>query len=213
MGPPGGDWGQEGPSFFNSSVGWGRGRQRGMASSATGFFQDPPALSNQFEDDAVLRSILAHASMPGDLYGEVVRDLTRFGAVVVDEVMLDAVADAEAHPPELVQYDAWGRRRDRIHTSAGWKHMKATSATEGLIAIAYDERYGRHARLYQFAKYYLFASSSAVYTCPLVGQQLSPLEPSRLPAQVSPRPWRTALHESSRFMVALMRHSERRSNA
>ncbi|RHY32081.1 hypothetical protein DYB32_002886 [Aphanomyces invadans] len=45
--------------------------------------------------------------------------------------------------------------------------MKRIAAEEGLIALAYDRSHGEYARVFQFAKLYLFAPSSAVFTCPL----------------------------------------------
>lgn len=36
-----------------------------------------------------------------------------------------------------------------------------------LIAIGYERKYGEHSRIYQFAKHYLYAPSSAAYDCPL----------------------------------------------
>jgi hypothetical protein len=36
-----------------------------------------------------------------------------------------------------------------------------------LIAIAYERKYKEFSRVYQFAKQYLYAPSSAMYSCPL----------------------------------------------
>jgi hypothetical protein len=36
-----------------------------------------------------------------------------------------------------------------------------------LIAIAYERKYDEFSRIYQFAKHYLYAPSSAMYSCPL----------------------------------------------
>jgi hypothetical protein len=46
------------------------------------------------------------------------------------------------NPPRLEQYDAWGKRIDRLVTSDAWKRMKVISAEEGLIAIAYERKFG-----------------------------------------------------------------------
>jgi len=60
--------------------------------------------------------------------------------------------DAEANPPRLEQYDAFGHRVDRLLTPEGWRKLFEASAREGLVAIAYERAYGQHSRLYQIAK-------------------------------------------------------------
>ncbi|KXS11916.1 acyl-CoA dehydrogenase/oxidase C-terminal [Gonapodya prolifera JEL478] len=139
-----------------------------FASSHSGFIQDPPTLANQYANDAVLQAIL-RLYVPPEKLALVEPDLARFGGVVVSDQMLDWVQNAEDNPPTVSQFDAWGRRVDRLVTSEGWRAMRTVSAREGIIAAAYDER-GRlahNARVVQFAKYYLFSPSSALYTCPL----------------------------------------------
>lgn len=131
----------------------------------SGFIQDGPVLGNQYQDDALLRSFLTR-HLPPDVMQEVAPDLIRFGARVVGDVK--AMADlAEAHPPVLAQYDAWGRRSDRVLVSQGWQDLDRVAAEEGLVAIGYERKYGEYSRLYQLAKLYLFVPSSAIYACPL----------------------------------------------
>ena len=56
---------------------------------------------------------------------------------------------------ELVVTEAWNRQKD-------------VSAEEGLIALGYNrKRYGQWARIYQYAKLYLYGPSSGLYSCPL----------------------------------------------
>lgn len=74
---------------------------------------------------------------------------------------------AEAQPPRLVQHDAWGGRIDEVVTSPAWQALKAASAREGLVAAAYERRQGRHSRVVQMAKLYLFGASSGLFNCPL----------------------------------------------
>jgi len=129
------------------------------------FFQDPPVLANQYDDDHVLRRYLARR-LPGDLLAEIEPDLHRFGGRVVGDVLAMG-EDAHAHEPQLVQFDPWGRRIDRIDTARGWHDLEVVSAEEGLIAIGYERKQGTLSRIYQFAKLYLFNPSSATYSCPL----------------------------------------------
>jgi putative acyl-CoA dehydrogenase len=129
------------------------------------FFQDPPVLANQYDDDHVLRRYLMRR-MPRDVLAEIQPDLHRFGGRVVTDILAMG-EDAHAHEPELVQFDPWGRRIDHIETARGWQDLERVSAEEGLVAIGYERKFGPLSRIYQYAKLYLFNPSSATYSCPL----------------------------------------------
>jgi len=129
------------------------------------FFQDPPTLANQYDDDHVLRRYLSR-HVPAEVLAEIEPDLHRFGDRVVGDVLAMG-EDAHAHEPHLVQFDPWGRRIDHIETARGWQELDRVSAEEGLVAIGYERRFGPLSRLYQYAKLYLFNPSSATYSCPL----------------------------------------------
>ena len=135
------------------------------AAGTTGFFQEGPELGNQYDGDVLLRHTLERM-LPPDVFAEVEGDLRRFGGRVVGDVLAMA-RDAQAHPPRLVQYGPWGRRRDRIETAAGWRALKGVAAEEGIVALGYERAHGASSRLHQMAKLYLFSPSSAVYSCPL----------------------------------------------
>jgi putative acyl-CoA dehydrogenase len=75
--------------------------------------------------------------------------------------------DAEAHPPELVHFDPWGRRIDHLQIAAGWQALHGVAATEGIVATAYERQYSVWSRLHQFVRLYLFHPSSAMVSCPL----------------------------------------------
>ncbi len=130
-----------------------------------GFQQDGPVLGNQYDDDALLRSCLRRL-LPAAVLQAIEPDLARFGARVVGDLQAMAV-QAEEQPPRLVQYDAWGRRCDRIVLAPGWQALERAAAEEGLVAIGYERRYGEWSRLYQFAKLYLYVPASAIHACPL----------------------------------------------
>ncbi|HEY3115073.1 MAG TPA: acyl-CoA dehydrogenase family protein, partial [Gemmatimonadaceae bacterium] len=129
------------------------------------FAQDPPKLGNQYDDDNLLRSYLRWR-LPAKVYAEVEPDLRRLGGRVATDILALA-EEAEASPPRHVPYDAWGRRVDRIETSDAWHELDRISATEGIVATAYERAHGVHSRIDQFARLYLFAPSSALYSCPL----------------------------------------------
>ncbi|KAF7732476.1 hypothetical protein EC973_003221 [Apophysomyces ossiformis] len=137
------------------------------ATSDIGFLQEPPSLKNQYEDDLVLQNILKRL-LPSAVLDQIEPDLRRFGDRVVKDIaaMADDVENPQ-HYPRLRQYDAWCRRVDDITVANGWKQLNDVAAEEGLIAIAYERQFGEHSRLYQFAKQYLYAPSSAMYSCPL----------------------------------------------
>ena len=129
------------------------------------FFQDPPRLGNQYDDDALLRAYLRWR-LPPKMLAEIEPDLRRLGNRAATDI-LALGESAEASPPRHVPYDAWGRRVDRIETSDAWRELDHISATEGIVATAYERRHGAHSRVDQFTRLYLFAPSSALYSCPL----------------------------------------------
>lgn len=50
--------------------------------------------------------------------------------------------ECELNLPRLEQYDAWGKRVDRLITCSAWKELKTVAAEEGLISIAYERKFG-----------------------------------------------------------------------
>ncbi|KAJ3094480.1 hypothetical protein HDU97_008030, partial [Phlyctochytrium planicorne] len=130
------------------------------------FLQNPPSFGNQFDEDPFLKSILRRR-LPGSVYNEIESDLSSFGQLVASPEIQEYSRDAQTNLPHVEQYDAWGKRVDRLHTTEGWKQMKRISAEHGLIAIAYERKYAEFSRLYQFSKLYLFAPACALYGCPL----------------------------------------------
>jgi len=131
----------------------------------TDFTQHPPKLGNQYDDDAVLRSYLRWR-LPQDVHTGLEPDWRRLGNRAATDILKLGEA-AEAAPPRHVPFDAWGRRVDRIETSDAWRELDRVSATEGIVATAYERKNGSYSRIDQFARLYLFAPSSALYSCPL----------------------------------------------
>ena len=131
----------------------------------TEFFQDGPTLGNQYDDDRVLRSYLRR-KLPAAVLADVEPSLRRLGERAATDI-LEIGDAAEREPPRHVPYDPWGRRIDRIETSDAWRELDRISATEGIVATAYERAHGALSRVDQFARLYLFAPSSALYSCPL----------------------------------------------
>lgn len=129
------------------------------------FYQDPPRLTNQYDDDSLLRSYLKWR-LPPEMLADIEPELRHLGRrAATDLLALDAAA--EASPPRLVSYDAWGRRIDEIVTSEAWRDLDRIAAEEGLVAVGYERKHGALSRVDQFARLYLYAPSSATYSCPL----------------------------------------------
>ena len=131
----------------------------------TPFIQPPPKLGNQFDDDRVLRSYLKRV-LPTDVHADVLEPLRELGELAGGELYQMQLADRR-NVPVLTHWDAWGNRIDRIEVSPLWRRAERLAAEFGLVAAAYEGRYGRFDRIVQFASAYLFHPSTDVYTCPL----------------------------------------------
>ncbi|MBU6469399.1 MAG: acyl-CoA dehydrogenase family protein [Gammaproteobacteria bacterium] len=129
------------------------------------FFQDAPVLGNQYRGDAALQAWLK-AYLPAEILKQITPGLDRLGARAAGD-MLAMAADADAHPPQHVPYDPWGRRIDRIDTTWGWQALRRVAAEEGIVATAYERREAAWSRLHQFVRLYLYHPSAAMASCPL----------------------------------------------
>src|SRR5690349_14125028 len=129
------------------------------------YIQDSPQLANQYDDDAVLRSYLRWR-LPKSVLADIEPDLVRLGQRAATDIFALG-EEAEKSPPRHVPYDAWGKRVDWIETSDAWRELDQISAAEGIVAAAYERAHGAYSRIDQFARLYLFAPSSALYSCPL----------------------------------------------
>jgi acyl-CoA dehydrogenase len=127
------------------------------------FFQDPPRLGNQFDDDPLLASWLARSLGPAA--GEIAGELRALGDLAV-EYHGKQLADLP-NEPVLVQWDAWGHRVDRIEVSPLWREAAVLAARHGMVAAGYEPRLGAGARTHQFAIVHVLGPSLDVYSCPL----------------------------------------------
>ena len=129
------------------------------------FFQTEPTIGNQFTTDRVLRSYLERV-LPEDVRRELEPSLEAMGELAAGPLLALAVT-GRLDEPKLVQWDAWGRRVDRIEPTPLWKEAARVAATHGVVATAYERKHGELSRIHQFALAYLFDASTGVYTCPL----------------------------------------------
>ena len=128
------------------------------------FIQPAPQLGNQYRDDRVLRTWLASA-LPPSVRQAIEPDLDAVGADAA-RAWRDALEHAP-RVPELTQWDAWGRRIDRIELTPTWQTGAAMAARYGFVAAGHEPIHGVHARIDQFARVYLWHVASAFHTCPL----------------------------------------------
>jgi acyl-CoA dehydrogenase len=128
------------------------------------FFQEPPRLGNQFDDDPLLPSWIAR-HIPEAHHGEIAAELHQLGDLTV-EYYTKQLLDRE-NEPVLTQWDAWGNRIDRIDVSPLWVEAQVLAARHGMVAAAYEKRLGAAARTHQFAIVHVLGPSLDVYSCPL----------------------------------------------
>ena len=138
-----------------------------MTIDQTGFFQEAPRLRDEWGEDVALQRLLQRL-LPEDVLHEVEPELADLGVAAATTYREHADAlDTPEHEPRLERFDPWGERVDRIVTSPHWDALSAAAHERGLIAAGYDERFGEHARVHQFALAHLFAPSSGLVSCPL----------------------------------------------
>ncbi|MBC7740758.1 MAG: acyl-CoA dehydrogenase family protein [Bdellovibrionaceae bacterium] len=129
------------------------------------FYQNGPELQNTFDSDMFLKNYLKN-NIPAEYHQQIFEHLQKVGALAAT-TWAQWAAEAEAHPPKLTTFSPWGKRIDQIEISNGWKQLEKAAATEGLIAIAFERKQKEFSRVYQMALLYLFAPSSAFFSCPL----------------------------------------------
>jgi alkylation response protein AidB-like acyl-CoA dehydrogenase len=129
------------------------------------FHQAPPRLSNQYDDDVLLREYLARA-LPPEMVEAIEPKLRALGDLGGGE-LYELMLEDRQHEPVLRQWDAWGHRVDAIEVTEVWKRAEAITIEEGLVATAYEGENGRFSRVHQFVKNHLLQPSMDVYSCPL----------------------------------------------
>jgi alkylation response protein AidB-like acyl-CoA dehydrogenase len=129
------------------------------------FYQDPPRLANQYDDDPLLREHLVR-TLPADVLRAIEPELRELGELVAGPLGEMQRADRESLPT-LTPWDAWGRRIDHITVVPQWKEARRLTAKHGFVAVAYERKTGEHARVHQMAMNYIVQPSLDMYSCPL----------------------------------------------
>lgn len=115
-------------------------------------------LSNQYDDDRVLKSYLRRV-LPAEVLDDVEGELREMGELAGGELYEMQLND-RASRPELTQWDARGNRIDHIELTDVWMRALEVAAEKGVIATAYERRHGRYSRIHQMALAYLFTPST-----------------------------------------------------
>jgi alkylation response protein AidB-like acyl-CoA dehydrogenase len=137
-----------------------------VASSSTeGFFQTPPVVLPQIEDDIALQRSFK-LFLPKAVQDDVSSALETFSHKVLSKPILGLIADAEKNHPYLKTWTAWGKRQDELVTSEGWRRLSAIGIEEGMVAIPYENTYAQFSRPWHFLKYLVWTGSSCWVTCP-----------------------------------------------
>src|SRR5688500_15465839 len=129
------------------------------------FYQTPPELGNQYDDDDVLRRYLKNA-LPPDVLARIEPELRDLGELAGGELYRDALV-TRRDEPTLTQWDPWGKRIDHIEVTPLWKKAQRITAERGIVATAYEKKSGAFSRIHMFALNYLVDNSWHVYSCPL----------------------------------------------
>ncbi|MEL7370909.1 MAG: acyl-CoA dehydrogenase family protein [Myxococcota bacterium] len=129
------------------------------------FFQPPPDLKNQFDSDALLLEYLARQA-PEDILADWRDELRHLGELSAGP-LFRAQQEDRLKEPTLTSWDPWGRRIDSVEVSPLWRRAAGLAAEHGLVATAYEGRYGALDRVFQFTKNYLVQASLDVHSCPL----------------------------------------------
>jgi alkylation response protein AidB-like acyl-CoA dehydrogenase len=124
-----------------------------------------PGLGNQYRADPLLRSWLRRA-LPTAVLAALDPELDELGAVAAGDLYELQLADRRSEP-RLTQLDSRGGRIDQVQVTPLWHEAERLAVRHGLVATAYERQRGRHARIEQFARVYLFHPSSDFYTCAL----------------------------------------------
>lgn len=154
------------------------------------FFQQPPALGNQFSEDRILQSYLQR-HVPEHVLAEIRPSLEHMGELSAGHLRRLAT-HCRRDEPQHIPYDPWGQRVDAVHVPESWREFARVASREGLISLAYERAHGALSRLHQFAMVYLFDASTQMYTCPLAmtdgaARTLEVLGPETLRERALPR--------------------------
>nr|CAD11366.1 conserved hypothetical protein [Neurospora crassa] len=146
------------------------------SSANTGFIQQQPIIKNQFHEDVSLQRI-AKLYLPPSLLEKVTPEISRLGDAVLSQQIFDWITDAERNTPYLrgSGRDAFGRPKQELIVTEGWRKLQEFGFANGVVAINYDSTSspspnGPYSRLIQFIRCHLWEASCANTMCPAAMQ-------------------------------------------
>ena len=133
------------------------------------YVQTVPPPADPYAGDSLLRSWLDRLLGPAG--HAAAKDRLAALAADVAGPLRAAHWQAEAHPPVLHRYDAWGSRIDHIETPQGWETQRRAAAAHAVVALPYQahsrDRWGPAVRVLQHALLHLYGPESATFSCPV----------------------------------------------
>lgn len=93
-----------------------------------------PKLENQYHDDAAFSRVLDLFLSP-EIKKRAERELSELGDAAISEQVLNWVADAERFTPHVRHYDAYGKNRDELVTSQGWKYLWQIGISQRYVVL------------------------------------------------------------------------------
>ena len=127
-----------------------------------GFLQDAPQLPHPYRSDRSLLALLDRA-LPANRRTALDADLDALSDYA--QRVWQRACISTRRKPVLTQWDAWGKRIDRIELTPAWQEGAAMTTRYAVLAAGHGD--SEHARLEEFARVYLYHIASEFYTCPL----------------------------------------------
>lgn len=127
-----------------------------------GFLQDAPQLAHPYRSDRLLIALLDRV-VPEQRRAALDADLDALGNYAL--MAFERSRRSTRRKPVLTQWDAWGRRVDRIELTPAWLEGPELTTRHAILAAGHEAH--EHARLEEFARAYLYHVASEFYTCPL----------------------------------------------
>jgi acyl-CoA dehydrogenase len=127
-----------------------------------GFLQDAPQLSHPYRNDRSLVALLDR-SFPSKRRAALDADLDALADYA--QMAFERGSRSTRRKPVLTQWDAWGRRVDRVELTTAWQEGPQLTTRHAILASGHENH--EHARLEEFARVYVYHVASEFYTCPL----------------------------------------------
>ena len=127
-----------------------------------GFLQEAPQLAHPYREDRLLVDLLDRV-LPAERRAAIEPDLDALGDYA--RLAWRRVCSTTRRKPVLTQWDAWGRRVDRIELTPAWQEGPLLTTRHAVLAAGHEAH--PEARVEEFARVYLYHLASEFYTCPL----------------------------------------------